>query len=235
MKKLILLILVSLLVSCEARLDNDKRGFFKTRVVNASGAPMDNLKVKLTTFRTNDFRFSNQNISKFSPADEDFLLGQGMTDANGEVSFLTLYDTNFRYYVTIEMSNEEVRVIEVDETSFDEDLTLEIEEIVIRKVSQIIIDFENVSGTTDPIEVRLNYFATFCNEFYINDEFVIDEFCEFSDESRVTINAENSDESTQLLAFFPSIISIDYTDTEGNDITQEFPVNNPEERYEINY
>jgi hypothetical protein len=235
MKNTIFLFIAVLLVSCEARLDDDTRSYFKTKVVDSNGNPLRNAEVQVTTFRTLDFILANQSLSKFTQPDSDFILGQGMTDDNGEVSFTMLFDTTFRYFVNITSQNGDKDVVSTGIESFNDNLTLEIPLITIKDISEVQIDFTNTSGTTDVFNVQVNYFALYCNEFYENDVFVIDENCAFQNEIDTQFNVAANDGAFEFQAFYPSVINVTYTDESGNEFIEEFTINNPTERYEINY
>jgi|GEM_PF-2259695 len=235
MKKCILLLIAVLLLSCEARLDDDARAFFKTRIVDANGNPLQNADVQVTTFRTREFVRTNQAIPKFTEPDEDFILGQGVTDTNGEVAFTMLFDTTFRYYVTITSQNGDKTVVSAGIESFNDNLTLEIPLITIKDIADVQLDFINTSGTTDVFNVQVNYFALNCNEFFENNAFTIDEDCAFQNEIATQLNRAAGDGAFEFKAYYPSVINLTYTNESGTEFMEEFTINNPTERYEINY
>ena len=90
-------------------------------------------------------------------------------------------------------------------------------------------------GLSDVLNLRVNYFALYCNEFYENNSFTIDEDCAFQNEITTRFNETPGDGMFDFQAFYPSVINITYTDESGNEFMEEFTVNNPTERYEINY
>lgn len=235
MKKVFFSLLLILLVSCEARLDDNTRAFFKTRIVNASGDPLANASVEVATFRTFDFVPFGRTITKFTPAEEDFILGRGVTDANGEVAFNMLFDTNFKYFVNITSENGDFKTVTTGIESFNDNLTLDIPLITIQEISNIEVEFLNTSGTEEFFDVTIQYFGINCSEFFENGVFTVDEDCSFQSQLFRRINQEPEDGQFNFQAFFPSVLIISYSDQSGNDFVEEFTINNPTERYEINY
>ena len=236
MKKLLFLLLPIILISCEARLDDDKRAFFKTRIVDSNGLPLRNALVEVTTYRSYDFFLINgQNLAKTSEPDRDFLLGKGTTDENGEVSFTMLFDTTYRYYVHIKGVDDSSKILAVAGDSFNDDLTLDIPLITMTDIANVELEFINTSGTASVYEVSVNYFAVYCDELYENNSFVRDERCEFEDEIFDVVNQTTDDGLFEFRAFYPSVMDVNYRDVAGNDVNEQFTINNPTERYEINY
>lgn len=235
MKTLILLLISTLLISCEARLDDDTRAFFKTRIVDSSGSPLRNATVEVSTFRTFELIPVSQDFSKFSEPDRNFILGKGVTDQNGDVSFLLLFDTSNKYFVNITAEDGDFDVVTTGIESFNDNLTLEIPLITIKDVADVELNFFNTSGSAEVFDVEVNYFATYCNEFYENSAFILDENCAFQNEIMDRFNENANDGKFEFQAFYPSIINVYYTDESGNEFMREFTLNNPTERFEINY
>ncbi|SCY10131.1 hypothetical protein SAMN05192588_1157 [Nonlabens sp. Hel1_33_55] len=235
MKKLLLLFIPILLVSCEARLDDDKRAFFKTRIVDAQGNPVDDVIVEVTNFRTFEFNPFAQSISKFSQPETDFLLGKGTTDSNGETSFLMLFDTAGSYFVNVYQGDQNIYSVSTGIESFGNDLTLDIPLITIRDVADVELDFINTSGTTEAFDLRVNYFDLSCSEVFEDGEFSVNGDCGYFSQIFTTINESPEDGNFEFQAFYPSVITVSLIDESGTETIQEFTVNNPIERYETNY
>ncbi|PRP66679.1 hypothetical protein [Nonlabens agnitus] len=235
MKKLILLLIPILLLSCEARLDDDKRAFFKTRIVDAQGNPINDAVVEVTNFRTFEFNPFVSSISKFSEPSRDFLLGRGVTDNNGETDFLLLFDTSNEYFVNVYRDGQNIFSVATGIESFNDDLTLNIPLITVKDVAEVELDFVNTSGATDVFELRVNYFDLSCSEVFKNGEFLLDGNCGFFNQIFTRINETPDDGNFEFQAFYPSIITISLTDEAGTETIQELTINDPTERYEINY
>lgn len=235
MRKVLLLLLPVLLVSCEARLDDDTRAFFKTKIVDANGNPLRNASVEVTNFRTFELFPFNQSLNKFSQPERDFLLGKGKTNENGEVSFHMLFDTSSRYFINILGANNELKVVTTGIESFNDNLTLDIPLITIKEITDVQLDFINTSSNPDVIDVRINYFDPQCSEVFENNMFLVDPDCGFGSPIFTRINQTTNDGQFRFQAFYPSTITVVYTDSNGTELIEEFAVNNPNERYEINF
>jgi hypothetical protein len=232
MKKLFFLFLPVLFFSCEARLENDVRALFKTRVVDVSGNPIANMKVNATTFRTNRL-IIGQEFSKFSRSDEDFLLGKGMTNTNGEVEFMMLVDGEF--FINFNSDNYIANKISVSRQELNNDLLLHIPETILKETALVEIDFLNTSGTAEEYNVTFDFESLDCDLIYRNDMLAQDEECLFNTNLSRRFNRTIDDGSFALNVFYPSVIDVVYTDTLGNESIRTFTVTSPLERYEITY
>lgn len=232
MRKLLFLILPCLLISCEPRLEDDVRALFKTKVVDVSGNPIPNLEVNATTFRTFEF-ILGQEFTKFQPADEDFLLGKGITDANGEVEFTMLVDGGF--FINFNSQNYFSNKVRISREELGEALFLNIPETVLKESAVVEIDFINTSGTTDFYEVTFDYESLNCDLIYSNNTLTQDEECDFFERQPRRFNENLNDGNFELNVFYPSTIDVVYVDNSGNESTRTFTINSPQERYEINF
>ena len=232
MKNLFFLFLPVLLFSCEARLENDVRALFKTRVVDVSGNPIANMKVTATTFRTSRFVLG-QEFSKFSPADEDFLLGKGITNTNGDVEFMMLVDGGF--FINFNSENYRGYKIGVSRQELNNDLLLDIPETVLKETALVEIDFLNTSGATEEYDVAFDFESIDCGLIYRNDMLAQDEECLYYTNWSRGFNRTIDDGSFALNVFYPSVIDVVYTNTLGNESIRTFTITSPLERYEIPY
>ena len=232
MKKLLFLILACLLISCEARLEDDVRALFKTRVVDVAGNPISNLEVNATTYRTFDF-ILGQELTKFQPAEENFILGKGVTDANGDVEFTMLVDGGF--FINFNSQNYFSNKVSISREELGDELFLNIPETILKEAAVVEIDFINTSGTADVYEVSFNYESLNCDFIYSNNTLTQDEECDFFERLPREFNQNMGDGSFELNVFYPSTIDVEYVDSSGNESTITFTINSPQERYEINF
>ncbi|WP_213523550.1 hypothetical protein [Nonlabens sp.] len=232
MRKLFLLLLPILLVSCEARLENDVRALFKTRVVDVSGNPIANMEVSATTYRTNRF-IIGQELSKFSPADEDFILGKGITNENGQVEFVMLIDGSF--FINFNTENYAANKISVSRQELNDDYLLDIPETVLKAASNVQIEFVNTSGTTEEYTATFEYESLDCGLIYRNNTLTQDEDCIFYTMQSTRFNSTSDDGIINLNVFYPSIIEVQFTDAVGNESIRTFTITSALESYEITY
>jgi hypothetical protein len=232
MKKMLFLLLVCTLISCEPRLENDVRALFKTRVVDATGSPIENMLVTATTFRSFDL-ILGQNIPKFSEPDEDFILGEGVTNANGEVEFLMLVDGGF--FVNFNSQNFFANKISVSRRELGKDLFLNIPETKLKEAAVVEIDFINTSGTRATYNVTFDYESLNCDLIYSNNMLSQDEECAFFERQPRDFNSNANDGKFELNVFYPSTFDVIFTDGSGIETMRTFDINNPRERYEITY
>lgn len=232
MKKIVFLFLTIALISCEPRIDNDVRAVFKTRVVDVSGNPIEDMLVTATTFRSFEL-IIGQDFNKFSEPDEDFLLGQGVTNANGEVEFVMLVDGGF--FINFNSQNFLSNKIRVSGQELGDDLFLNIPETILKEAAMVEIDFINTSGTTDPYNVTFDYESLNCDLIYSNNTLSQDEECDFFERQPREFNSNPNDGNFELNVFYPSTIEVVYTDGSGNETMRTFDINNPQERYEITF
>jgi hypothetical protein len=232
MKKLFFLFLPVFLFSCEARLEDDVRALFKTRVIDVSGNPIANMKVNATTFRTVRLVIG-QEFSKFSQDDEDFLLGKGITNTNGEVEFMMLVDGGF--FINFNSENYRANKISVSRQELNNDLLLFIPETILKETALVEIDFLNTSGTTEEYDVAFDFESLDCDLIYRNDMLAQDEECLFYTNLSRGFNRAIDDGTFALNVFYPSVIDVVYTNMLGNESIRTFTITSPLERYEIPY
>lgn len=232
MKKILFLFLTFTLLSCEPRIEDDVRALFKTKVVDASGLPIENMVVSATTSRSFDLILSRTS-NRFSDPDEDFLLGQGVTNANGEVEFVMLVDGGF--FINFKSPNFLSNNIRVERQELGDDLFLNIPETILKEAAMVEVDFINTSGTTDPYSVSFDYESLSCDLIYRDNALSQDEECNFFESQAQRFNFNANDGNFELNAFYPSILEIVYTDGSGNETVRTFDITNRQERYEIFY
>jgi hypothetical protein len=232
MRKLFFLLLPILLVSCEARLENDARALFKTRVVDVSGDPITNMEVNATTYRTNSF-VTGQERSKFSPADENFILGKGITNENGQVEFVMLVDGDF--FLNFNSENYAANKISVSRQELNDDYLLDIPETILKETSTVEIEFVNTSGTTEEYNATFDFESLDCALIYRNDMLTQDQDCIFYNFQSTSFNRTANDGIFELNLFYPSVIEVRFTDAMGNESLSTFIITSALERYEITY
>tara|TARA_R110000850_G_scaffold9113_17_gene33664 strand:+ start:1489 stop:2187 length:699 start_codon:yes stop_codon:yes gene_type:complete len=232
MRKLFFLLLPILLVSCEARLENDARALFKTRVVDASGDPIADMQVSATTYRTNRF-ITGQALSKFSPADEDFILGKGITDENGQVEFVMLVDGSF--FISFDSEDYAANKISVSRQELNDDYLLDIPETILKETSTVEIEFVNTSGTIEEYNATFDFESLDCALIYRNDMLTQDQDCIFYNFQSTSFNRTANDGIFELNLFYPSVIEVRFTDAMGNESIRTFTITSALESYEITY
>jgi hypothetical protein len=233
LKKLFLILLLPvLLTSCEARLENDARALFKTRVLDVSGNPIVNMEVTATTFRTNRF-IIGQELSKFSPPDEDFILGKGITNENGQVEFVMLVDGSF--FLNFNSERYTNYKISVSRRELDDDYLLDIPETILKESSNVEIEFVNTSGTTEEYSATFELESLDCDLIYSNDMLSQDEDCVFYNNQPRRFNRTSNDGTFELSVFYPSVIDVVFTDALGNQSMRTYTITSALESYEITY
>lgn len=231
MKYFISIILIVLLVSCEARIDNNKRAAFKTKVVDINDNPIENVEVILYSgFYFNSLQSSD--LAKFSDVEEDFILGSGFTDANGEVSFLALVNTDEQTSFSLTATGYPQRNITISDSNYADDLEYNIPTQMLKPLSMVIVEFSNTSGTTDVLDAFLRFESLNCSQFTetgISEDVVCDgrEF--------YAINNPNGIPAIEIETVFPSLLIVEYEDTVGATITEQFMITNATENYVIQY
>lgn len=229
MRLLILFCFSALLLSCNARLDDDARALFKTRVVDVNGNAVANCKVTAKNYLSFDnFNFS---LQKISLPDENFILGRGTTDNNGEIEFTMLVDNGL--FLTLEKegaTNYNFQVARQEQ----EDYSVIIPETIFKETATVEIDFINTSLTTERYSVSFNFESVNCFSVYNNGVFEIEPEC-FTEFTNRTFNNTANDGLFELAVLYPSTIQVVYINATGNSIETTFDVTTPNARYEIFY
>jgi hypothetical protein len=220
---------MALLLSCNARLDDDARALFKTRVVDVNGDPVANCEVIATNYPA--FNRYSLNIEKFSRDDDQFILGKGITDNNGQVEFTMLVDGGlFVNMVKEEAANYGFQVARQEQI----DYSVIIPETIFKETATVEIDFINTSLTTERYGVSFDFESNNCISIYNNGIFEIESDC-YNEFNTGTFNNSANDGLFVLQVLYPSTIQLEYASATGNLIETTFDVSTPNARYEIFY
>ncbi len=231
MRLLIILVLILLTTSCEPRLENNVRAQLSARVLTASNIPIPDVEV--TAFNENFINIDPYSLAKFSAPEQDFILGTGLTDENGVVSYVMLLNNNSGTRVALLADGYPETIIDLADSNYKEDLEYVLEDIVLKKSSEIILEMVNTSGASNSFNVDFIYESSFCSQF--NEQGISEDFdCNFF--NRLSVDTtEMVNEFEFFNAVYPGSLLVRYTDVQGNPVEQTFIISNPNENYVINY
>ncbi|WP_124981388.1 hypothetical protein [Nonlabens xiamenensis] len=225
-----LLLLMILICSCEARLEDDIRASFSTRLLDINGDPVQGAQVTAANYnyvRT----ISGSRLHKFS-IDDDFILGEGITDDNGEVSFLMLVDGGCYINFT---ESDRLNNLFIPRSQLENNLAVQIPEIRLKQLANVQVEFVNTSGTNQIFTTDFKLESVYCNRVYIDGEVITDPGCEEPLNRSNFFNQSTDDGLFEFEVLFPSVIEVSYTSPSGVEMTQSFAVTQTNQRYEIQY
>ncbi|MBF4986177.1 hypothetical protein FNJ87_18270 [Nonlabens mediterrranea] len=231
MKYLIYSCIVIFLFSCEARIDNNKRALFSTTVVDANGTPLENVEVVVYS-GFYYYNLQSYSFAKFSDIDEDFILGSGITDSNGDVSFLMLVNTDEQTSFSLTSDDYPRRNVSISDGNYASTLEYTLPTQTLKQSSLVSLNFSNTSGTTDVYNAITTFESINCSQF--TDEGIITGVsCE--DQEFFLINQSTSDTIVEIETVYPSIMTVEYEDATGTLITEQFMITNATESYVIQF
>lgn len=231
MKYIISVLLLIVLSSCVDRLDDNKRGFFKINTVDTQGSPISDMNVVVRSgFFYSDFLYSQ---AKFSDDPEQFILGEGITSEQGEASFLLLINSDRANSVDLVLNDLYLKRLLLDDDVFSNSLEYDMSTVILKPKSEVLIEFNNISGTTSGFTSTISYESVNCTQVLgtVNPP-------EFDCNVELTsgFNFDNGfNDSLQLLTIYPSIITVEYQEENGVVQSEQFTVTNPIENYVINF
>lgn len=231
MKYLLYLSLIILLISCEARIDNNKRALFSTAVVDESNNPVENVEVVVYS-GFYSFDFQSTSFTKFSDSNEDFILGSGITDSNGEVSFLMLVNTDEQTSFSLTSSDYPRRNVSISNGNYNSSLEYNIPTQTLKQSSIVNLSFSNTSGTTDFFNSIISFESLNCSQF-TEDGITTEVICE--DREFLSFNQSASDTLIDIETVYPSTMTVEYTDATGTIITEQFMITNATENYVLQF
>ncbi len=231
MKYLLYLILIILLISCEARIDNNKRALFSTTVVDGSNNPVENVEVVVYS-GFYSFDFQSASFTKFSDSNEDFILGSGITDSNGEVSFLMLVNTDEQTSFSLTSIDYPRRIVSISNGNYASTLEYNIPTQILKQSSIVNLNFSNTTGVTDVFNAIITFESLNCSQ-YTEDGITTDVVCEERD--FLPFNQSASDTFIDIETVYPSIMTVEYTDATGAIITEQFIITNATENYVVQF
>ncbi|WP_405351882.1 hypothetical protein [Nonlabens sp. Asnod3-H03] len=231
MKYLICLSLIVLLISCEARIDNNKRALFSTTVVDGANNPVENVEVVVYSgFYSYDFQSSS--FTKFSPADEDFILGSGITDSNGDVSFLMLVNTDEQTSFSLTSTDYPRRNISISNGNYAGTLDYNIPTQTLKQSAVVNLSFSNTTAVTEVFNASIFFESLNCSQF-TEEGITTEVVCE--DREFLPFNQSSSDTFIDIETVYPSIMTVEYEDATGALITEQFMVTNATENYVVQF
>lgn len=229
MKYISIVFLLTMVYSCGPVIDGDLRAFFSARIVDSNGNSLENTEVVTASY---DLVYrSSIYHSKLSVADPLFILGSGVSDSNGAVSFLSLlYGSST--YVIIESDNFDPYTFEVANSIYNDDLDFNLPEIVLKPTASVHLEFVNATGTIDPFQATVVYEGTSCSQFTfdgIQETFSCDNF------ASMHIDDSTIDNFLDLNMAYPSTLKVEYIDSSGATVINDFDIINSFHDFIISY
>lgn len=227
------IIMVLLCISCEHRLDDNKRGIFKAQVVDVNGTALAGTEVIVVSSSRPFDDFNTYGFNKFSQSDESFTLGRGITDANGAASFIILINGDKTTSVILNYDKHHNKELILDDAVYSGSLEYDISQIEVKPSAVATINYDNISGIMEPLGIRFFYESENCTQVRGSlNPAVFD--CErfFS----TSFNEDVVSEPLSIKTVYPSTIRVEFSDFNGGTMTTaQFTVRNPTENYVLQF
>ncbi|WP_296322411.1 carboxypeptidase-like regulatory domain-containing protein [Winogradskyella sp.] len=220
------IILCCLLLSCDDTIIADNtRVIIQGRVVDQFGNPLSNALVEVKTTGS-------------SFAASTFLIGDGLTDDNGEFNITSLFGYNESFEVTIQLDNSysDYSYSTNTQTFIPQDFIFDLDTVTLIELSNFSYDLTRVSGDGNTIDFSFNYISSQCAEVFVDG--VINENasqCYDMATSGSMLGDDNPDFSSSFSTQLGSEVEFRYTINNGVEMSQILNINNENYAFEFTY
>lgn len=228
---MLLLLIGVLLYNCTVQFDSNVRVESVGTVIDQNNAALANVNVGVYT-ETGRFTGFYPTIG----ANNQYLLGSGLSDENGNFSVVSLFDSDQDFFIFVDGGTMYTSYIYSANTyEFQpENHLFNLGEVQLKKKAIVNLNISRTSAPGATIDLTINYKSPFCESVIVNG--VLDEALSncFSTESIFkTLNDETPEFSSTLNSFVTGTIELIYSINGGTQITETFIID--QDNYEFNF
>lgn len=225
--------LVFLMVfSCEDRLEDNTRILVKGAVQNQIGDPIEGVDVTAAQFFEGT---SGGFVFPGSPS-RDYTLGMGTSQPNGEFSFNSLTFKNSFIVLLKKEGHATYSASQLYDKLEDVSFTFDLGIVNLVKLSSVDVRFNNLSGSSENLNVIIEYQNNYCGEVFQFGNLVPDQSdCYSLTSFSRRFNASSINNNLFIETIQGSTIRVIYSLGSGMETMQDFMISQPDHVYEINY
>lgn len=232
MKPYLIVFLIALvLYSCEVNFEQDSRIIVEGTVVNEVEEPVGGAQISVYTRRANGGFITAPGPSGSS----DYLLGRNFSSENGTFQVVSLLDRDEDF--SIIAARENYSTYEYARSTVDylpEDLTFDLETIVLKEVGTINYNIQRDSGLDQSIAFSFVYIEPYCLAYYNEEGLVLESSYCFEERSfSRTLNNNLPNLEGNFKTPLGTIVEFTYTINDNEQITETFILD--QENYEFTF
>lgn len=213
--------------SCDVYLEDDTRILVEGTILDQNNSPISGAKISVQTKRSN-----------YSGGENQYILGEGYSNADGYFSVISLYDGDEDFAIEIDggdtYSTYVYKTNTLDYTPLD--LTFNLETVHLKKTATFNYNIVRTSGESNTLRYSFHYMESFCLEYY--EGTTLNEFQSSCYQERVvsqTLNDSNPDVEWLLNTPLGEAIEFTYSINEQPEITEVITINQANYDFTFNY
>ncbi|WP_178986591.1 carboxypeptidase-like regulatory domain-containing protein [Winogradskyella helgolandensis] len=214
-------------LSCEVQLDANTRILVEGIVKDQDNVPISEAKISVLTKRGN-----------YSSSENQYILGEGYSNADGHFSVISLYDGDEDF--AIEIDGGDTYSTYVYKTNTLEytplDLTFNLETVNLKKTATFNYDIVRTSGTSNTLSYSFKYLDGFCLEYY--DGSTLNEYQSSCYQEHVLgqfLNDNNSDTEWSFSLPLGEVVTFTYSINDEPEQTEFITINQDNYDFTFNY
>ena len=212
-------------VSCEVRLEDDTRIVVEGTIIDQNNLPISNAKISVQTRRSN-----------FSGGENQYILGEGYSNTNGQFSVISLYDGDEDFAIEINGGdNYSTYVYKTNTINYTPlDLTFNLETVSLKKLASFNYNIVRTSGVSNTLRYSFKYIEGFCLEYY--EGTTLNEYQSSCYQEQVVsqfLNDSYPDVEWLLSIPFGDVVEFTYAINDEPEITEFITIN--EDNYDFTF
>ncbi|WP_299121731.1 hypothetical protein [uncultured Winogradskyella sp.] len=227
-KKLLLLFILTPLLTCEVRLENDTRIMVTGVVLDQNNSPIPEAKISIATKRG----------SGIGGGQSQYILGEGYSKSNGSFSVISFYDKDEDFAIEVDAGEIYSRYVYKNNTEdyTPVDLTFSLGEITLKKLANFNYNVIRTSGDGNTITFRIRYIDPVCLETYegtiLNE---LQTYCFQEEVINRSLGNNLPNLESNLRVLFGESIEFAYSINDEPEITQIITIDEENYDFSLNY
>ena len=227
----LLLISVLILKSCgPPEFEKNTRILSKGVLQNQNGEPLSGIEVSVYT------RAFNGEFYVFGSNEDDYLLGNGFSNANGLFSVTSLFDKDDDFYIYVNGGDNYSSYIfkTTTEDYIPNDLTFDLGSITLEKLATVQFQITNSTPSETPFYFSFTHKDKNCLEIF--EEGILDisqDFCHTDSVLGFSFNENNPERSGEFITLLDSEVTIYYTNNDDIEVTETIIIDQENFVYEF--
>ncbi|RYH73381.1 hypothetical protein EVU94_09290 [Flavobacteriaceae bacterium 144Ye] len=158
LRRFVLFLLFTLLIACETRFEDNTRILVKGSVKDQYDLAIQNAQINVYTSR----------VTSFLGGEQEFLLGSGFSDSNGEFSVVSLFDKDEDFSVEIDAGpNHSKYVYKTSTINYEPtNLTFDLGNRILLELTAVNYTIYRISEEGNNIQYSFRFTSEFCSEVY---------------------------------------------------------------------
>ena len=214
-----------MVLNCEVQLEDNTRILVEGTIIDENNSPISDAKISVQTKRSN-----------YSDGENQYVRGEGYSNAEGKFSVTSLYDKDEDFAIEIDGGEDySTYVYKTNTLEYTPlDLTFNLETVSLKKLATFNYHIERTSGESNTLRYTFKYIEGFCLEYY--EGTTLNEFQSSCYQEQVVsqfLNDSYPDVQWLLSIPFGDVVEFTYAINDEPEITEFITIN--EDNYDFTF